>query len=89
MVIHVSPTATKIPFRKSNPYLDPYFTGESEDAHPQWIVIDLGKVKPVNSIRVQWGMPYARQVRVEYWTGNDPMHLHIDGTMIGECFLRE
>ena len=66
-------------FWKSNPYLDPYFTGESEDAHPQWIVIDLGKVKPVNSIRVQWGMPYARQVRVEYWTGNDPMHLHIDG----------
>jgi F5/8 type C domain len=65
-------------FWKSNPYLDPHFTGESEDAHPQWIVIDLGKVKPVNSIRIQWGMPYARQVRVEYWTGNDPMHLHIE-----------
>jgi hypothetical protein len=65
-------------FWKSNPYLDPYFTGENEDVHPQWIVIDLGKVKPVNSIRIQWGMPYARQVRVEYWTGNDPMHLHID-----------
>src|SRR5437016_7909746 len=65
-------------FWKSNPYLDPYFTGESEDAHPQWIVIDLGTVKPVNSIRIQWGMPCARQVRVEYWTGNDPMHLHLE-----------
>jgi hypothetical protein len=65
-------------FWKSNPYLDPYFTGENDDAHPQWIVIDLGTVKPVNSIRIQWGVPYARQVRVEYWTGNDPMHLHID-----------
>ena len=32
-------------FWKSNPYLDPYFTGENEDAHPQWIVIDLGAAK--------------------------------------------
>ena len=65
-------------FWKSNPYLDPYFTGENDNAHPQWIVIDLGAAKPVNTIRIQWGVPYARQVRVEYWTGNDPMHLHID-----------
>src|SRR5438876_8702787 len=65
-------------FWKSNPYLDPYFTGESEDAHPQWIVIDLGTVKPVNSIRIHWGVPYASRFQIEYWTGNDPMHLHID-----------
>jgi hypothetical protein len=65
-------------FWKSNPYLDPYFTRESDGAHPQWIVIDLGGVRPVNSIRIQWGAPYARQFQVEYWTGNDPMHLHID-----------
>jgi len=65
-------------FWKSDPYLDAYFTGESDDAHPQWIVIDLGTVKPVNSIRILWGVPYARHVRIEYWTGNDPMHLHID-----------
>ena len=65
-------------FWKSNPYLDPYFTGENDIAHPQWIVIDLGAAKPVNTLRIQWGVPYARQVRVEYWTGNDPMHLHID-----------
>src|SRR5713101_1040326 len=48
-------------FWKSNPYLDSYFTGENDDAHPQWIVIDIGTVKPVNSIRIQWGVPYARQ----------------------------
>lgn len=65
-------------FWKSNPYLDPYFTREDEEAHPQWIVIDLGTRKQVNSIRIQWGAPYARQFQVEYWSGNDPMHLHID-----------
>jgi hypothetical protein len=65
-------------FWKSNPYLDSHFTGEPDDAHPQWIVIDLGKPQPVNSIRIRWGTPYAGQVRIEYWTGNDPMHLHLD-----------
>src|SRR5207253_343749 len=63
-------------FWKSNPYLDSYFTGQSDDAHPQWIVIDLGATKPVNAIRIHWGTPYAEQYRVESWTGNDPMHLH-------------
>jgi hypothetical protein len=65
-------------FWKSNPYLDAYFTGESDDPHPQWIVIDLGALKPVNSIRVQWDAPYAEQYRVEYWNGEDPMHLDGD-----------
>ncbi len=65
-------------FWKSNPYLDSSFTGESEQAHPQWVVIDLGAAKPVDSVRIHWGAPYARQYEIEYWTGNDPMHLHID-----------
>jgi hypothetical protein len=65
-------------FWKSNPYLDPYFTHEDAEAHPQWIVIDLGTRKQLNSIRIQWGAPYARQFQVQYWSGNDPMHLHID-----------
>jgi F5/8 type C domain-containing protein len=65
-------------FWKSNPYLDPHFTGEPEGAHPQWIIIDLGEPKPVNAIRIHWGAPYARQYRVEYWPGDDPMHLHAD-----------
>lgn len=65
-------------FWKSNPYLDQYFTGEPNEAHPQWVVIDLGAVKPVNSMRIYWGTPYAEEYRIEYWAGNDPMHLHID-----------
>jgi hypothetical protein len=65
-------------FWKSNPYLDSHFTGESEDAHPQWVIIDLGTEKPVNAIRIHWGTPYATRYRVEYWPGDDPMHLHPD-----------
>jgi len=65
-------------FWKSNPYLDSHFTGEAEDAHPQWVVIDLGTTKPVNAIRIHWGTPYAKRYRVEYWPVDDPMHLHPD-----------
>src|SRR5437773_10137899 len=48
---------------KSNPYLDSHFTPESDDGHPQWVVIDLGARKPVNAIRILWGTPYATQYR--------------------------
>src|ERR1044071_7636603 len=65
-------------FWKSNPYLDSHFTGEPGDAHPKWVVIDLGATKPINCIRIHWGTPYAQQYRVEYWNGEDPMHLHTD-----------
>jgi len=65
-------------FWKSNPYLDSHFTGESEDVHPQWIVIDLGASKLVNAIRIHWGTPYATQYRIEHWPGEDPMHLQPD-----------
>ncbi len=63
-------------FWKSNPYLDEYFTGGV--SHPQWVVIDLGKVQTVNFIRLHWGAPYPVKYEIEYWTGNDPMHLHLD-----------
>jgi hypothetical protein len=65
-------------FWKSNPYLDRFFTGESSLAHPQWVVIDLGNRTPVNAIRIKWAAPFAREFRVEYWNGNDAMHLHAD-----------
>ena len=68
----------KASFWKSNPYLDSHFSGESDDAHPQWVIIDLGQPKPVNAIRIRWATPYAKQYRVEYWPGDDPMHLHSD-----------
>jgi len=41
-------------------------------------VIDLGATKPINCVRIHWGTPYAQQYRVEYWNGEDPMHLHTD-----------
>jgi hypothetical protein len=63
-------------FWKSNPYLDSRFTGKAEN--PQWIVIDLGRPRPINAIRVEWAAPYATDYRVEYWPGEDPMHLHPD-----------
>ena len=65
-------------FWKSNPYLDPHFTGEPESAHPQWIVVDLGQATAVDAIRIKWALPYATHYQVQYWTGEDPMHLHID-----------
>jgi F5/8 type C domain len=65
-------------FWKSNPYLDSHFTAESEGALPQWVVIDLGALKSVNAIRIHWGTPYAKRYRIEYWPGDDPMHLHPD-----------
>ncbi len=65
-------------FWKSNPYLDPHFTGERAAAHPQWVVIDLGSSKPIDTIRIQWGEPHARHYQVEYWSGHDPMHLHLE-----------
>src|SRR5438876_7291481 len=75
-------------FWKSNPYLDSHFTGEPEDAHPQWVVIDLGAPKPVNAIRIHWGARYARQYRVEYWPDDDPMHLHADDDDDWQLFAR-
>jgi F5/8 type C domain len=65
-------------FWKSNPYLDSHFTGESQDAHPQWVVIDLGASKSVNAIRIHWATPYATRYRVECWPGDDPMHVQPD-----------
>jgi hypothetical protein len=65
-------------FWKSNPYLDSHFTGGSDDVDPQWVVIDLGASTLVNAIRIHWGTPYARRYRIEYWPGDDPMHLHPD-----------
>jgi F5/8 type C domain len=61
---------------KSNPYLDPHFTGEAEDR--QWVVIDLKRERSINAIRIHWSEPHAEQYRVEYWTGDDPMHLRLD-----------
>ncbi len=54
---------------KSNPYLTKKFTGEDDSLHPQWIVLDLGTSTEVDELRIAWGEPYARDYRVQFWTG--------------------
>jgi hypothetical protein len=59
-------------FWKSNPYLDKHFTKESNDLHPQWVIIDLDKKRTVNAIRINWGNPYARSFKLDYAHEVDP-----------------
>jgi F5/8 type C domain len=58
---------------KSNPYLTKQFTGEDDSRNPQWIFFDLSSVQSVDSIRIAWGEPYARQYEVQFFTGDDPI----------------
>ncbi len=44
-------------FWKSNPYL-----GDRR----QWIVVDLGRKRRINTVRIEWGEPRATQFHVEY-----------------------
>jgi F5/8 type C domain len=72
-------------FWKSNPYLSEHFTGESDELHPQWVVIDLGAVLAVDSIRIAWAQPYATHYLVQYWTGDDPIKAATHG--VWQAFL--
>jgi hypothetical protein len=59
---------------KSNPYLTSQFTGENDALHPQWVILDLGAAEKVDTLRIDWGNPYARHYIVQYWTGQkDPL----------------
>jgi hypothetical protein len=53
-------------FWKSNPYLDEHFTMEPNSLHPQWVIVDLGALREVNAIRINWGNPYALSYTVDY-----------------------
>lgn len=53
---------------KSNPYLTRRYTGESDDKHPQWVVLDLTQVQQVDSIRIAWADPFATNFLVQYST---------------------
>jgi len=69
-------------FWKSNPYLTQHFTGESDAAHPQWIVLDLAQVQELNSVRIAWATPYATQYVIQYWTGEDPIKVPTRGVWV-------
>ena len=64
---------------KSNPYLTSKFTGESDAAHPQWVVLDLRAEKPVGAVEIGWASPYAKTYQVDYWTGRNPLSRAPDG----------
>jgi hypothetical protein len=64
---------------KSNPYLTRPFTHEDDSLHRQWVVVDLGKPKEINAIRISWADPYATQYKVQYWTGVNAMDEQADG----------
>lgn len=73
-------------FWKSNPYLDSFYTHESNDLHPQWVVVDLGKKYRINAIRINWGNPYAVKYQVDYAKGNDPQYFDPFEPGIWHCF---
>jgi hypothetical protein len=73
-------------FWKSNPYLDHRFTHESDVDHPQWVVLDLGRRRPVNAIRVQWADPYAARYRVEFWQGRDEQDINDNVEGVWQAF---
>jgi hypothetical protein len=58
-------------FWKSNPYLDTYYTHDSNELHPQWVIIDLGRYRKMNAIRIKWGNPYALSYKIDYARGYD------------------
>lgn len=53
-------------FWKSNPYLDQYFTKDSNNQHPQWVIVDLGRSRNINAIKINWGNPYALSFKIDY-----------------------
>ena len=64
---------------KSNPYLSSVYTKESDTLHPQWVIVDLGSVKSIDTVKIQWANPYAVTYSIQYWTGTDAMYDPMDG----------
>jgi hypothetical protein len=56
-------------FWKSDPYLDSHYTHEPEGMHPQWVLLDLGRPRPVDALRIAWAQPYATRFSVQWYVG--------------------
>lgn len=68
---------------KSNPYLTSRFTGEDDAMHPQWVLIDLGAVERIDTLRIDWANPYALSYEVQYWNSEkEPLNNPVAGTWI-------
>lgn len=57
-------------FWKSNPYLDPKLDGIGNER--QWVIIDLGRRRAIDTAQIRWAEPYAAQFRLQRWVGSDP-----------------
>jgi F5/8 type C domain/Glycosyl hydrolases family 39 len=68
---------------KSNPYLSREYTGEDDALHPQWVIVDLGAVERVDTLRIHWANPYATTYEVEYWNSErEPLSNPTEGAWI-------
>jgi hypothetical protein len=67
---------------KSNPYLTKAYTGEDDDLHPQWVVVDLATPQDISAIRIAWADPYAKKYLVQYWTGVNPIEEAAKGSWV-------
>lgn len=67
-------------FWKSNPYLDASAGGRRMAGAPQWAMLDLGRPRSIDALRIDWGEPYARRFVVQYWSGVDAFTAAIKGT---------
>ncbi len=54
---------------KSNPYLAEKFTGEADEKHPQWVVMDFETPQEISAIEIAWANPFAKKYAIEYWKG--------------------
>jgi hypothetical protein len=64
-------------FWKSNPYLDSHFTGEADYLNPQWIMAVFRQAVPIDTVKFDWGTPFATAFKVQYWSGKDA-HFPVD-----------
>jgi len=67
---------------KSNPYLTKSYTGQDDSAHPQWVVLDFAVPQTINTLRIVWGDPYAKQYLVQYWTGDEAIKQPAKGAWV-------
>jgi hypothetical protein len=68
---------------KSNPYLTSRYTGEDDALHPQWVIVDLGAVERIDTLRIDWANPYAISYEVQYWNSEkEPLSNPTAGTWI-------
>jgi hypothetical protein len=67
---------------KSNPYLTSRYTGEEDALHPQWVVLDLSREEPVDTLRISWAAPFAKSYLLQYWMGLDPVRFPARGSWV-------